>query len=55
MIITLVQSKESGKVTYVFNGIEMLPTKATTHKNIPSPTLSRKQLAIICQKKGQNV
>ena len=42
MIITLVPREESRKVTYVLNGTEMLSTKATTNKNIPSPTISIK-------------
>ena len=54
MIITLVSREKSRKVACVLNGTEMLSTKATTNKNMPSPTLSRKQLIIICQKKRQN-
>ena len=51
MIITLVLREKSRKVVCVPNGTEMLSNKATTNKNMPSPTLSRKQLTIICQKK----
>ena len=36
------------------HGTEMLSPKAATNKNMPSPTLSRKQLTIISQKKRQN-
>ena len=54
MIIRLVPREKSRKVTYVLNATEMHSTKATTNKNMPSPTLSRKQLTIIFQKKGQN-
>ena len=54
MIITLVPREKSRKVACVLNGTEMLSTKATTNKNMPSPTLSRKQFTIICQKKRQN-
>ena len=50
MIIMLVPREKSRKVTCVLNGTEMLSPKATTNKNMPSPTLSRKQLTI-CQKK----
>ena len=53
MIITLVPREKSRKVACVLNGTEMLSPKATTNKNMPSPTLSRKQLIIICQKKRQ--
>ena len=42
MIITLVPREKSRKVACVLNGTEMLSTKATTNKNMPSPTLSRK-------------
>ena len=54
MIITLVAREKSRKVVCVPNGTEMLSNKATTNKNMPSPTLSRKQFTIICQKKRQN-
>ena len=54
MIITLVPREKSRKVACVLNGTEMLSTKATTNKNMPSPTLSRKQFTIICQKKRNN-
>ena len=54
MIITLVPREKSRKVVCVLNGTEMLSNKATTNKNMPSPTLSRKQFTIICQKKRQN-
>ena len=40
MIIMLVPREISRKVACVFNGTEMLSTKATTNKNMPSPTLS---------------
>ena len=48
MIITLVPREKSRKLACVPNGTEMLSIKATTNKNMPSPTLSRKQLIIIC-------
>ena len=54
MIIMLVPREKSRKVICVLNGTEMLSPKATTNKNMPSPTLSKKQLTIICQKKRQN-
>ena len=54
MIITLVPREKSRKVACVLNGTEMLSNKATTNKNMPSLTLSRKQFTIICQKKRQN-
>ena len=54
MIITLVPREKSRKVACVLNGTEMLSNKATTNKNMPSPTLSRKPFTIICQKKRQN-
>ena len=53
MIIMLVPTDKSRKVACVLNGTEMLSTKATT-KIKPSPTLFRKQLTIIFQKKRQN-
>ena len=46
MIITLAPTGKSRKVACVLNGTEMLSTKATTKINLPSPTLSRKQLTI---------
>ena len=45
---------KSKEIVCVLNGAEVLSTKATTNKHKPSPTLSRKPLTIICQKKGQN-
>ena len=54
MIIMLVPREKSRKVACVLNGTEMLSLKASTNKNMPSPTLSRKQLTIIFQKKRQN-
>ena len=54
MIIMLAPREKSRKITCVLNGTEMLSPKATTNKNMPSPTLSRKQLTIICQKKREN-
>ena len=55
MIIMLVPTDKGRKVGCVLNVTEMLSTKATTKKNkMPSPTLSRKQLTIIFQKKRQN-
>ena len=54
MIITLVPREKSRKVVCFPNGTEMLSNKATTSKNMPSPTLSRKQFTIIWQKKTQN-
>ena len=51
MIIMLVPTDKSRNVACVLNGTEMHFTKAST---MPSPTLSRKQLTIIFQKKRQN-
>ena len=54
MIIMLVPREKSRKVACVLNGTGMVSLKATTNKNMPSPTLSGKQLTIIFQKKRQN-
>ena len=48
MIIMLVPREKGRKLACVPNGTEMLSIKVTTNKNMPSPTLSRKQLIIIC-------
>ena len=54
MIIMLVPREKSRKVACVLNGTEMLSPKVTTNKNMPSPTLSGKQLTIIFHKKTLN-
>ena len=50
----LVPRLKSRKIAFVLNGPEELSTKVTNNKNMLSATLSRKQLTIICQKKGKN-
>ena len=60
MIIMLVPREKNRKLACVPNGTEMLSIKATTNKNMPSPTLSKKQLIIkteylICDRSNYSV
>ena len=54
MSIALVSREKIRKIACVLNGTEVLSTKATTNKHMPSPTLSTNQLIIIFLKKRQN-